>query len=242
MERDSPSNPGISRVLRSKQEARVSYDRLSRWYDTLAGSERHFAEAGVDQLAPAQGEKVLEIGYGTGHILVRLAQAVGEAGRVYGIDISDGMRAVAEKRIERAGLGSRVELITGDASVLPFDPGFLDAIFMSFTLELFDVPEIPVVLHECHRVLIAEGRICIVSMAAEQHPGFAVRVYEWMHEHFPAAVDCRPIIARQSVDEAGFHIRAVSRHQTWGLPLEICLADKGSKSSPDEGHGVWAGS
>src|SRR5512135_1978086 len=151
--------PEISRVLRSVDEARASYDRLSKWYDAIAGSERHFVDAGLDQLAPAHAEKVLEVGFGTGHALVRLARAVGPAGTVYGIDVSEGMRSMARRRIERAGLSSRIHLTTGNASILPFGSGCLDAIFMSFTLELFDSPEIPVVLRECGRVLHPAGRI-----------------------------------------------------------------------------------
>jgi ubiquinone/menaquinone biosynthesis C-methylase UbiE len=218
-------------VLRSKQEARANYDRLSRWYDALAGSERHFAEIGLDQLAPVTGQSILEIGYGTGYALVRLARAVGPTGTVYGIDISEGMRAVTERRVRRAGLSSRVHLTAGDASVLPFKSGSLDGIFMSFTLELFDVPEIPLVLNECRRVMTPEGRMCLVSMAAEQHPYLATRLYEWFHEHFPTVVDCRPIKCRQSLEAAGFRVQRVSCHRTWGLPLEISIAEKESTSS-----------
>jgi ubiquinone/menaquinone biosynthesis C-methylase UbiE len=226
MERHDPSNAEISRVLRSRDEARASYNRLSQRYDVLAGSEQHFAERGIDQLAPAPGERILEIGYGTGAALARIAVLVGEAGRAYGIDISEGMRAVAQRRIQRAGLSSRIRLVTGDACMLPFGPASMDAIFMSFTLELFDIPEIPVVLHQCRRLLTSHGRICVVSLAAEQHPGMAVRLYEWMHRRFPKVVDCRPILVKQSLEEAGFCVQSVSRHVTWGLPLDICLATK----------------
>jgi demethylmenaquinone methyltransferase/2-methoxy-6-polyprenyl-1,4-benzoquinol methylase len=216
----------ISRVTRSKAEARSSYDTLSRWYDTLAASERRFAAAGVERLAPATGERVLEIGYGTGWTLVALARLVGSSGRVHGLDLSPGMRVVAERRLRRAGLAERVELTTGDACALPHGPACMDAVFMSFTLELFDTPEIPVVLAECARVLVPGGRICVVAMAAQQPPGIALRLYEWAHERFPRAVDCRPIHAAESLEAAGFTLVSVERRSTWGLPLDICLARK----------------
>ncbi len=226
MKAQQTSTEGISRVSRSKDEARRSYNRLSAWYDLLAASERRWAEAGVARLAPAEGETILEIGYGTGWMLPPLARAVGPSGRVHGIDISDGMRAAAEKRLRLAGLAERVELRTGDACELPFGAGSMNAVFMSFTLELFDTPEIPIVLSECCRVLAAGGRICIVSLAAEQPLDFASRLYEWAHARFPRLVDCRPIAAREALEAAGFRLLSVERRSTWGLPLNICLGVK----------------
>jgi ubiquinone/menaquinone biosynthesis C-methylase UbiE len=216
----------MSDMVRPQKERRDSHDRMSKWYDAVTGAERRFVEAGVATLAPAEGERVLEIGYGTGHVLVRLARAVGCSGRVYGVDISDGMRTVAERRIESAGLTSRVHFAAGDAIMLPFDSGCLDAVFMSFTLELFLPSEIPLVLKACARVLTPEGRICVVCMATEQHPGLALRLYEWVHEQFPKAVDCRPITVRHCLEVAGFRVVAASRQRMWGLPLDICLAVK----------------
>ena len=72
---------------------------------------------------------------------------------------------VAQARLSKAGLSGSVELKCGDATSLPFEAGFFDAIYMSFTLELFDTPEIGVVLNECQRVLRSDGRIGIVAMA-----------------------------------------------------------------------------
>ncbi len=226
MQPDASQNPNISRVPRSRQQAQASYDRLSRWYDALAGSERRFTETGLDMLAAQPGESVLEIGYGTGHALIRLARAVGATGRVIGIDLSRGMCAVAQQRIQRAGLSSCIELATGDACRLPLAAGSLDGIFMSFTLELFDTPDIPLVLDECRRVLIPGGRICIVSLAAAQPASFAVRCYEWLHARFPAAIDCRPIMLRQALEAAQFHSMACRGARMWGLPVEVCLAAK----------------
>jgi demethylmenaquinone methyltransferase/2-methoxy-6-polyprenyl-1,4-benzoquinol methylase len=133
----------ISRVTRSKESARTSYNQMSRFYDLLAGeSERKFIEIGLKKLAIREGEKVLEIGFGTGHALASLARSVGPEGKVYGIDISEGMLAVARKKLKKAGLSDRVELTQDDALHLPYSLRSFDALFISFTLELFDTPEI----------------------------------------------------------------------------------------------------
>ena len=72
------------------------------------------------------GQQVLEIGYGTGHSLVALAQAVGPQGRVFGIDVSDGMRDVAAARVQEAGLADRVQLVAGPTPPLPYSDGQFD--------------------------------------------------------------------------------------------------------------------
>lgn len=218
----------IRRVNRSKQDARESYNRLSRWYDVIAGStEKKYRDWGLAKLAAQPGERILEIGFGTGHCLVSLAKAVGPDGRVTGLDISDGMLSIARERLQTEGLSDRVDLHLGDAANLDFiEANNLDGVFMSFTLELFDNPEIPKVLAECRRVLKPGGRISVVSMTKTDPPGVAVRMYEWFHEVMPNYADCRPIFARQAIEQAGFQIQDVSVSSMWGLPVEIVLGKK----------------
>ncbi len=218
----------IRRVNRSKEAARVSYNRLSSWYDVIAGStEKKYRDWGLEKLSAQAGEKILEIGYGTGHCLVSIAKAVGPTGRVVGVDISDGMLAIARERLQKEGLAERADLQLGDAANLDFlEAGSLDGVFMSFTLELFDNPEIPRVLQECRRLLKTGGRIAVVSMTKTNPPGVAVRIYEWFHEYMPDYADCRPIFARQALEQNGFVIQDVSTSSMWGLPVEIVLGQK----------------
>jgi ubiquinone/menaquinone biosynthesis C-methylase UbiE len=198
---------------------------MSRWYDALAGSsERRFIDAALQMLGATEGQTVLEIGFGTGHAILALAKAVGDSGRVYGIDISDRMVDIARARLRRAGLSRIVSLRQGDGAALPFTDHSFDAVFMSFTLELFDTPEIPVVLGECRRVLRLDGRVCVVAMSKSGRPGFMVRLYEWAHDRFPAYLDCRPIFVQSAVNEAGFQVLDTAVMSMWGLPVEAVVA------------------
>ncbi len=217
----------VTRVRRTKDEAKQAYNKLSRWYDLVAGStEKKYRNIGLEFLNAKEGERILEIGYGTGHCVLSLAKAVGETGHVAGIDISEGMHDITTERLQKAGMLDRVDLQVGDALHLPFEDAFFDGVFMSFTLELFDTPELPQLLQECSRVLRGNGRIAVVSLIKK--PGTAVRIYEWFHEKMPAAVDCRPIYAQPLLQEAGFYIEKVKAMSMWGLPVEIILARKSS--------------
>ena len=214
----------IHPVTRSKTAAKASYDRLSRWYDFLAASEKPYRDLGLQKLNARPGECVLEIGFGTGGCLVSLAQAVGLKGKVWGIDLSEGMLCMAQQRLRAAGLSDRCDLRVGDAAQLPFGAESFDGVFMSFTLELFDTPEIPLVLGQSYRVLRSGGRIVVVTLVKQDC--WPVHLYEWFHDRWPAAVDCRPIYAQPALRDAGFHIRDVSVRRMWGLPVEIILASR----------------
>ncbi|MEJ2739369.1 MAG: methyltransferase domain-containing protein [Dehalococcoidia bacterium] len=219
--------PDILPVCRSKEEAKQYYDRISKVYDFLAGAfERKYAEIALQRLSIERGEIVIEIGFGTGHCLKQMAESVGEEGKIYGVDISSGMLEVARSRLKKAGLLERVELYCGDAAVLPYDDSMFDAAFMSFTLELFDTPEIPAVLEEVKRVLKPGGRVGITAMSRENGDSRMLRIYEWAHKKWPVFTDCRPIYLERSLVDAGYGIRNREKLKLSGLPVEIVIALK----------------
>jgi ubiquinone/menaquinone biosynthesis C-methylase UbiE len=189
---DFPTNPPVLRVFQSKDQTKAFYNKISAVYDLLSErSEAPMRKAGLTLLKTLSGEAVLEIGFGTGHCLASLAQAVGPSGKVLGLDLSDKMVKMAKTNLAKAGLAGRCQLRCGDATILPYAAGSMDAVFMSFALELFDTPEIPLVLGECKRVLRNGGRIVVVGMSKEGPKDPLVRVFEWTHKHFPNFLDCR---------------------------------------------------
>ena len=215
----------ISRVHRPRKAARASYDRLSGWYDWVSAPfERAARDRGLAILNAHPGEKVLELGFGTGWGLIALASSVGPDGMVCGIDQSAGMLSVAQKRIDRQSRAGPVELTLGDAMNLPLQVQSFDALFLSFTLELFDTPEISDVLLESRRVLRPAGRICVVSLSKSEIPGAQERLYETLHSAFPTTFDCRPIHVGSSLSGAGFKVMEEQSSDLWGLPVAVVLA------------------
>ena len=216
----------ISRVTRTKEEAKVIYDKFSRLYDLLEKNfQRGAIETALKILDPRQGENILEIGFGTGNSIIKLAHYVGDQGKVFGIDISTRMLDVTRKKLDKIGFSQRVELTSGDAVHMTYAPESFDAIFMSFTLELFDTPEIPILLNECKRALKENGRMCVVAMSRKL-TNISVSLYELAHKTFPRYIDCRPILLEDELMQSGSRIFKSRIIKMWGLPVEIVLATK----------------
>jgi demethylmenaquinone methyltransferase/2-methoxy-6-polyprenyl-1,4-benzoquinol methylase len=202
--------------------ARRTYDALSPWYDLLAaGQENGLRMAALQALALQPGEHVLELGFGTGAALVAMAGAVGQTGRVWGVDISPGMVRVARRRLRRMRTTPHVSLVCGDGLRLPLRAASLDALFLSFTLELLEASEIPVALDECRRVLRRGGRVGVVCLSSESGSSSVNSLYTWAHERWPQVLDCRPIRPCEWLTAGGFSILTHRAMSLWGLGVEI---------------------
>jgi len=218
---------GILPVPRTKKEARQAYNSISRYYGYAAGAlGRKYSEMALQRLSIAEGETVLEIGFGTGYCLKLMAELVGRRGKICGIDMSSGMIEKTKTRLEKAGLAGRVELCCADATCLPFDDNVFDAVLMSFVLEVMDTPEIPRVLEETMRVLKPGGRLGIASMSKENGESIFLRGYEWIHNRWGKYVGSRPIYAEQALIDAGFQVESKEKVRIFRLPAEIIVAVK----------------
>jgi ubiquinone/menaquinone biosynthesis C-methylase UbiE len=204
---------------------RNSYDRLSRMYDSVfAPFEAPLTDTAVDLLVPQPGEQILEIGPGTGRALARIGRSAGPQATVLGFDLSAQMLTVSARRLAALGGPSAVRLARGDAQALPIAGGALDAVLMTFTLELFDPRGGRQVLAECARVLRRSGRLVVGSLWRSENPNLAVRAYELGHRLFPAVLDCRPIDLEGALREAGFGIQRSVTHSLAGIPVRIVVA------------------
>ena len=90
-----------------------------------------------EALAPRAGERILDIGCGSGQTSLELARAVAPGGTVLGVDISQPMLDVARQRA--AGL-SGISFREADATTVPFEAGAFDAAFSRFGVMFFADP------------------------------------------------------------------------------------------------------
>ena len=211
----------------SRFMVQTNYNRLSRYYDFFSqGSERKFINLGLKELAPQPGENILEIGYGTGYGLISIAKMISHSGCIVGIDLSSGMANIAKEKIVKSGTNATVFINIGDATHLPYISGYFDAIFMSFSLELFAESDIPSVLQECARVLRDDGRLGLISMYQTKTMTFSVKIYEWFRRKYPNLIDCHPIPLETYLDRNGFNISKITVKSMWGLPVSISVSCK----------------
>jgi ubiquinone/menaquinone biosynthesis C-methylase UbiE len=144
--------------------AQPTWDHVAKRYDEAAFTFDPFAEALVEAAQVNEGEKVLDVGCGTGISTFPAAARVGAAGRVVGLDLAEPMlRAAACKEPETAG---PVGFVQGRAEALPFPAGTFDVALCNFGPHLFADP--PQGLREMARVLRPGGRLA-VTVPAPQH-------------------------------------------------------------------------
>ena len=203
----------------------TSYDRLSHAYDGLFDAfEAPLRSEAIRYLEARPGERILEIGSGTGRALPLLAAAVGRGGAVMGIDLSARMLSRASRRLVRRSDPACVLLVRACAPILPVRRVVFDAIFMTFTLELFKPPDDAMVLAECRRLLLPHGRLVVASLWMDIRPGFTTRAYELGHRLAPKVLDCRPIDVDGLLRGSGFEVRRSTTRSLAGIPVRLAHA------------------
>jgi SAM-dependent methyltransferase len=107
--------------------------------DLLDRQLEPLGERAMDALAPRPKDRILDVGCGTGQTSLALAARVGAQGSVVGVDISQPMLDIAQRRAEAAGL-SQARFVQADAQTFPFDTGAFDGAFSRFGVMFFADP------------------------------------------------------------------------------------------------------
>jgi SAM-dependent methyltransferase len=122
----------------------------------------------IDTLAPRPGDRILDVGCGTGQTSLALAARVGAKGSVLGVDISAPMLGIAQRRAEAAGL-SQARFVEADAQTFPFEAGAFDGVFSRFGVMFFADPV--AAFANIRRALKADGRLAFICWrAAAENP------------------------------------------------------------------------
>jgi ubiquinone/menaquinone biosynthesis C-methylase UbiE len=134
------------------------YRRNARFYDwATAAPTRALRRSAVQRLRLSPGERVLDLGCGTGLSLPLLREGVGDSGRVYGVELSPEMLAQARAR----ALGwANVRLLEANAEELELDEA-VDAILCFFT---HDIMVSPTAIPRALRFLKPRGRIAAAGV------------------------------------------------------------------------------
>jgi ubiquinone/menaquinone biosynthesis C-methylase UbiE len=132
----------------------------------------------IDQAELSRGQRVLEVGCGTGSLLV----AIGRRHRavdLVGLDPDPKALARAARKARRAGIPVRLD--RGFSDALPYDAASFDRVFSSFMYHHVPAREKPAMFREIARVLKPGGRLELVDFAGpERAHGFFARM---LHAH-----------------------------------------------------------
>lgn len=153
------------------------FDTRASIYDQLRPAGEVWWERfdAVVRLGDLRGQRVLDVGCGTGAVAAALAEKA--AAKVWGVEPSGEMLAVARGRVPKS-----VGLKQGSAEELPFRDGWFDRVVYSLVIHLLDRPR---ALAEAARVLVPHGRVVVATFAHEHFDRY------WAGRFFPslAAVD-----------------------------------------------------
>lgn len=179
----------------------------------------------IEALALPNGSRGLDAGCGNGLQTVLLAQAVGAAGQVTGLDISGGLLHYAEDLVVRAGLSGRISLREGDVQRLPFDDGAFDWAWSSCCVG-YAPPLVPA-LGELARVVRPGGLVSILVWSGESLlPG-----YPWLEARLRATPSgLAPFVDGQ--DPAHHCLRALAWMEELGLEQPRARTLTGEAQAP----------
>lgn len=117
-------------------------------------------------LAPRSGERVLEVGPGTGYYALHVAECLGPSGRLDVLDLQQEMLDHTTRRAAGPGVGN-VVASQGDAQALPYPDGAFDAAYL--TVVLGEVPDQEQALRQLRRVLKPGGRLVVGEVFPDFH-------------------------------------------------------------------------
>ena len=176
----------------------------ARYYDLVTGllsfGHGRIPYARLAELARiAPGERVLDVGCGTGSLAVAAQALAGAAGIVCGIDASVPMLERARRKARR--LGVPIDFRRGAAEALPFAGGSFDVACSTLMLHHLPRPMRRQCVSEMARVLAPGGRVLVVDyeIPSVQQNGWLAR----LHRHRAVAVE----EVQSLLQDAGFQLR-----------------------------------
>lgn len=155
--------------LGKKEQVVQMFDTISDDYDGLNrvisfGTDVKWRRKVVNLLKTKKPNNILDIATGTGDLAIHLVET--GANTIVGLDISPGMLAVAQKKVDARKLNNTIEIVVGDSENLPFKDNSFDAITVAFGVRNFE--NLQKGLSEIYRVLGQNGTFVVLETAVPE--------------------------------------------------------------------------
>jgi SAM-dependent methyltransferase len=145
------------------------------------GRESRLRSAMLDHAPIKVGDRILDVGCGTGTLALGAKRRAGPTGTVAGIDASPEMIGRARTKAKREGL--EVQFTVGSATSLPIANGSYDVVLCSLALHHVPKDEREAAIEEMHRALVPGGHVLILELAPESHGLGALSPIGFAHRH-----------------------------------------------------------
>ena len=212
-------------------EARYTHEEIVRKYNWIAPiydlfgiwMESKARQRAIDMAAIKNGEKILEVAFGTGLNFVEILKR-NPQGWVNGIDVSMKMLERTRKRISKTEQ-KNYTLYLGDCRHLPFEDGTFDILMTQYLLDILPVEDFIPILLEFRSVLKDGGRIVLVNMTKGER--WLNKIYEEIYKLKPPLLaGCRGVMAQPFLEEIGFKEFEREFVSQLGFPSEVVLGVK----------------
>ncbi|MHC2251397.1 SAM-dependent methyltransferase [Bradyrhizobium embrapense] len=134
----------------------------------------------IDRAAPKAGERVVDVGCGSGASSFALASKVAPDGRVLGVDVSEPMLTRARQSTPQ---GLPVEFALADATVYPFAPASFDLLASRFGVMFFADPAAS--FTNLHKAMKPTGRIAFACWQEPRENPFFMTPLQAVYRHVP---------------------------------------------------------
>jgi ubiquinone/menaquinone biosynthesis C-methylase UbiE len=154
-----------------------------RWADRQAAQDillRPVLNILIDRARPKAGERVIDVGCGSGATSIALAQKVAPTGHVFGVDVSGPMLARAR---QSAPADLPVDFVLADATVYPFDPASFDLLASRFGVMFFADPALS--FANMRKALKPSGRLAFICWREPRENPFFMAPLQAAYKHVP---------------------------------------------------------
>ena len=155
-----------------KEQVRTMFDSIAHRYDLLnhtlsLGIDRGWRRRVVKTVCRWRPHRVLDMATGTADLAIMLSRSCPEA-HITGIDLSEEMLSIGRQKIERAGLGGRIDLQQGDAEQTGYGHEPFDVATVAFGVRNFD--DLAGGLRGLYNSLRPGGLLCVLEFGLPNNP------------------------------------------------------------------------